>query len=61
MPERKGVFYDRLEVRSVVDRDRSVLTALPGFLQQSIENSTAAAEQLSDVDPKTIDSFERLA
>ncbi|MEM9627310.1 MAG: AMP-binding protein [Pseudomonadota bacterium] len=61
MPERKGVFYDRLEVRAVADRDRSMLTALPGFLQQSIENSTAAAEQLGDVDPKTIDSFERLA
>ena len=61
MPERKGVFYDRLEVRSVADRDRSMLTALPGFLQQAIENSTAAAEQLADVDPKTIDSFEQLA
>ncbi|MGI9505887.1 MAG: phenylacetate--CoA ligase family protein [Geminicoccaceae bacterium] len=61
MPERKGVFYDRLEVRSADDRDRSMLTALPGFLQQSTENSTAAAAQLEGIDAKTIDSFERLA
>lgn len=61
MPERKGVFYDRLEVRSAADRDRSMLTALPGFLQQAIENSSAAATQLDGADPKTIDSFERLA
>lgn len=61
MPERKEIFYDRLEIRSVTDRDRSMLTALPGFLQQSIENSPAAAEQLETVDPKAIDSFERLA
>lgn len=38
-----------------------MLTALPGFLQQSIENSTAAATQLEGIDAKTIDSFERLA
>jgi len=61
MPERKGVFYDRLEVRSVVDRDRSMLTALPGFLQQAVENSPAAAAQLDGIDTKTIDSFERLS
>ena len=61
MPERKGVFYDRLELRSAADRDRSMLTALPGFLQQSIENSSAAAEQLQGVDAKTVDSFEQLA
>ncbi|NJO37043.1 MAG: phenylacetate--CoA ligase [Rhizobiales bacterium] len=61
MPERKSVFYDQLEVRSTADRDRSLLTALPGFLQQSIENSAAAAAQLDGIDPKTIDSFERLA
>ena len=61
MPERKGVFYDRLELRSSVDRDRAQLTALPGFLQQAIDNAPAAARQLQDVDAKTIDSFERLA
>ena len=61
MPERKGVFYDRLEVRSATDRDRSMLTALPGFLQQAIDNSPAAATQLEGVDPNAIDSFERLA
>ena len=61
MPERKGVFYDRLEVRSGADRDRSMLTALPGFLQQSIENAPTAATQLEGLDPKMIDSFERLA
>ncbi len=38
-----------------------MLTALPGFLQQSIENSTAAAAQLEGIDAKTIDSFEQLA
>ena len=38
-----------------------MLTALPGFLQQSIENSAAAAAQLEGIDPKAIDSFERLA
>ena len=38
-----------------------MLTALPGFLQQSIENSTAAAAQLEGIEPKAIDSFERLA
>ena len=61
MPERHGIFYDRLEVRSPADRDRSMLTALPGFLQQAIENSTAAKAQLDGIDPRTIDSFERLA
>ncbi|MDH3659625.1 MAG: AMP-binding protein [Alphaproteobacteria bacterium] len=61
MPERKGVFYDRLEVRSSADRDCSMLTALPGFLQQAVENAPAAAAQLEGVDPKTIDSFGRLA
>jgi phenylacetate-CoA ligase len=61
MPERKGVFYDRLEVRSAADRDRSMLTALPGFLQQARENSKAAATQLDGFDAKTIDSFERLS
>ncbi len=61
MPERKEVFYDRLEVRSAADRDRSMLTALPGFLQQAIENSKAAAAQLEGVDTKTIDSFELLS
>ncbi|MEM7041236.1 MAG: AMP-binding protein [Pseudomonadota bacterium] len=61
MPERKGVFYDRLEVRSAVDRDRSMLTALPGFLQQAIENSPSARAQCDGIDPKAIDSFERLA
>ena len=61
MPERKGVFYDRLEVRSVSDRDRSMLTALPGFLQQASENSQAVAAQLKDADPRMIDSFERLS
>ncbi|MGI9416503.1 MAG: phenylacetate--CoA ligase family protein [Geminicoccaceae bacterium] len=61
MPERKGVFYDRLEVRSPADRDRSMLTALPGFLQQAMENAPAAATQLEGVDPKAIDSFDRLA
>ena len=61
MPEHREVFYDHLESRSPSDRDRSLLTALPGFLQQSIENSAAAALQLEDFDPKTIDSFERLA
>ncbi|MEL6962149.1 MAG: phenylacetate--CoA ligase family protein, partial [Pseudomonadota bacterium] len=61
MPERKGVFYDRLEVRSADDRDRSLLTALPGFLQQAIENADAVASQLDGIDPKAIDSFERLA
>ena len=61
MPERQGVFYDRLEVRSVSDRDRSMLTALPGFLQQSIENSPAVEAQLESVDANAIDSFERLA
>ncbi|MGI9498653.1 MAG: phenylacetate--CoA ligase family protein, partial [Geminicoccaceae bacterium] len=61
MPERKGVFYDQLEVRSAADRDRSILTALPGFLQQSIENAPAAAAQLEGIDPKAIDSFDRLA
>ncbi len=61
MPERKEVFYDRLEVRSAGNRDRAMLTALPGFLQQSIENSPAAAAQLQGIEPKAIDSFERLA
>ncbi|MEM9441531.1 MAG: AMP-binding protein [Pseudomonadota bacterium] len=61
MPERKGIFYDRLEVRSADDRDRSLLTALPGFLQQAIENADAVASQLDGIDPKAIDSFERLA
>ncbi len=61
MPERKGAFYDQLEVRSVLDRDRSTLTALPGFLQQSIENSPAAAAQLETIDARDIDSFDKLA
>jgi len=61
MPERKSVFYDRLEVRSAVDRDRSILTALPGFLQQSIENSPAAAAQLKGIEAKAVESFERLS
>jgi phenylacetate-CoA ligase len=61
MPERKGVFYDRLEVRAPADRDRAMLTALPGFLQQAVENSEAVAGQLDGVDPKVIDSFEQLA
>ncbi len=61
MPERAEVYYDRLEVRPAGDRDRSMLTALPGFLQQSIENSPAVATQLQNIDPKVIDSYERLA
>ena len=38
-----------------------MLAALPGFLQQAIENAPAAAAQLEGIDPKSIDSFERLA
>ncbi len=61
MPETKGAFYDRLEVRPSADRDQSMLTALPGFLHQSIENSPAVARQLAGVRPSEIDSFEALA
>ncbi|MGI9433396.1 MAG: phenylacetate--CoA ligase family protein [Geminicoccaceae bacterium] len=61
MPETKGAFYDRLEVRSANDRDQSMLTALPGFLHQSIENAPAVARQLDGIDPDGIDSFEALA
>jgi phenylacetate-CoA ligase len=61
MPERKGVFYDRLEVRSVADRDRAILMALPGFLQQAVENAPAVARQLDGFDAQGIDSFEGLA
>lgn len=61
MPERKDVFYDRREVRSPADREHATLTALPGFLQQAIHDSPAAAAQLNGVDPTSIDSFERLA
>ena len=61
MPEREDVFYDRLEARSPADRNRAALTALPGFLQQAIDNAPAVAAQLDSVDPKSIDSFDRLA
>ncbi|MGI9510194.1 MAG: phenylacetate--CoA ligase family protein [Geminicoccaceae bacterium] len=61
MPEHDGVFYDRLEGRPIADRDRSMLGALPGFLQQSIDNAPAVATQLKAIDPSSIDSFERLA
>ena len=61
MPETQGVFYDRLEVRSVANREKSQLTALSGFLNQAIENAPAVAEQLSGVDPASIASFEQLA
>jgi len=61
VPERKGVFYDRLEVRSDADRDRAILTALPGFLQQAIDNAPAVARQLDGVDAEAIDSYEQLA
>jgi phenylacetate-CoA ligase len=61
MPENKGVFYDRLEVRPLASRDKSLLTALSGFLNQAIENAPAVAAQLKDIDPAAIDSFEALA
>ncbi len=61
MPEREGAFYDRLETRAAADRDRSMLTALPGFLQQAIENAPAVAAQLEGIDARAVDSFERLA
>ncbi len=61
MPETKGVFYDRLEVRSAADRDTSLLTALPGFLNQAIENAPAVAEQLKGVDLSKVNDFEALA
>ncbi len=61
MPETKGVFYDRLEVRSVANRDKSLLTALSGFLHQAMENAPAVARQLDGIDPASIDSFEALA
>jgi phenylacetate-CoA ligase len=61
MPETKGVFYDRLEIRPATNRDKSMLTALPGFLHQSIENAPAVARQLDGIDPTRIDSFEALA
>ena len=61
MPETKGVFYDRLELRSSADRDTSLLTALPGFLHQAVENAPAVARQLDGVDIMALDSFEALA
>jgi len=61
MPETKGVFYDRLEVRSAADRETSLLTALPGFLNQAIENAPAVAEQLDGMDLTTVNNFEALA
>ncbi len=61
MPESKGVFYDRLEVRSPKSRDKSMLTALPGFLHQAIEGAPAVARQLAGVDLDRITSFEALA
>ncbi len=61
MPETKGVFYDRLEVRSAANRDTSLLTALSGFLHQAAENAPAVARQLDGIDPSTINSFEALA
>ncbi len=61
MPETKGVFYDRLEVRSAANRDKSLLTALSGFLHQAIENAPAVAGQLNGIDPTSINSFEALA
>ena len=61
MPETKGVFYDRLEVRSAADRETSLLMALPGFLHQAVENAPAIAEHLTDIDLVTVNSFEALA
>ncbi len=61
MPETKGDFYDRLEVRSAASRDKSLLTALSGFLHQAIENAPAVANQLNGIDPTCIDSFTALA
>lgn len=61
MPESKGDFYDRLEVRPAANRDKSLLTALSGFLHQAIENAPAVARQLDGIDPTTITSFDALA
>ncbi|MGI9491686.1 MAG: phenylacetate--CoA ligase family protein, partial [Geminicoccaceae bacterium] len=56
-----GVFYDRLELRSAADRETSLLTALPGFLHQAVENAPAVAEQLNGIDLTTIKTFDTLA
>jgi phenylacetate-CoA ligase len=60
-PEGKGVFYDRLEVRAAKSRDKSMLTALPGFLHQAIESAPAVAVQLKGIDPDRVTSFAALA
>ncbi len=60
MPERKRVFYDRLEVRSAADRSTAQFTALSGFLQQAQENAPAVAAQLSGIDLAKINNVEAL-
>jgi phenylacetate-CoA ligase len=61
MPEKNGAFYDRLEVRAPASRKRSQLTALPGLIQQAIENAPAMADHLAAIRSEEVTSFEALA
>ena len=54
-------FFDGLETRSEVDRDRALLTALQRQIAHAKASTTAYAELLSDVMPTDITGLSRLA
>lgn len=54
-------FYDALETREAAQRERDLLSALPGALTRAMASAPAVAAQLQGVDPRTVTSREALA